>query len=231
MYAKKNSGKKIVATLLAVVLLIGCTVGATLAWLQDTTPAVTNTFTVGNIDIDLKEHDLVNNNLDMNKEVTSEDTYKIIPGTSQPKDPFVRVEAGSEACWVFIKVEALNNADTYIEYSVDASVWTPLNDIDSNDIADDGVYYKDMPATADDAYLNILTNKTVSYSHDLTKDDIDELYIIVEDDAGNVTSMTMKPADQLPKLQFTAYAIQKTNANGTTFTEAQAWAELNPSAG
>lgn len=55
MYAKKGANKKMVAVLLAVALLIGCGIGGTLAWLMDTTPAVTNTFTVGNVDITLVE--------------------------------------------------------------------------------------------------------------------------------------------------------------------------------
>ena len=187
---------------------------------MDTTETVTNTFTVGNIDIDLKEHDLVGNNLDMNKEVTEEDTYKIIPGTSQPKDPFVRVESGSEACWVFITVEEVNDAEDYITYSIDTGVWTVL---DATNYP--GVYYKEMNAITEDAYLNILTGKTVSYSEKLTKSELDNLY--VKDANGNPT-MTMLDETLLPKLQFTAYAIQKTKANGETFTAAQAWQELNP---
>lgn len=223
-YQSKKRAKGL-ALLVVLTLLLGCGIGGTLAWLMDTTGPVTNTFTVGNIDIDLKEHKLVNNNLDMSKEVTEEASYKIIPGTSQPKDPFVRVKAGSEASWVFIKVEALNDANTYITYSVDNTVWTPLVDTDKDGISDNGVYYKDMPAVAgDDAYLNILTNKTVSYPGTLTKAEIDNLY--KKDAEGNI-STPMTPVDNLPKLQFTSYAIQKANGNGTTFTAEKAWEELN----
>lgn len=225
---KQRPVKGIILTLV-LVLLLGCVAGGTVAWLMDTTPAVTNTFTVGNIDIDLKEHDLVNNELDMTREVTEEETYKILPGTTQPKDPFVRVEANSDECWVFIKVEALNDAQDYITYSIDSAVWTPLDE-DEDGIADDGVYYKEMPAVPADTELNILTDQTVSYSKDLTKEELDKLYIIEKDSEGNVISMTMKPKEQLPKLQFTAYAIQKKASNDTDFTAALAWQELNPPA-
>lgn len=225
MNAKKSVSMKVVVLLMAAVLLIGGAVGGTLAWLLDKTDTVTNTFTVGNIDIDLKEHNLqADGTLDQNTEVTEEDTYKIIPGTSQPKDPFVRVEANSEACWVFIKVEEKNDADVYIIYGIDTTVWTPLGD------SYPGIYYKDQAATTADVTLNILKDQKVSYSADLTKTQIDNLYDIVDDDAGNVISMTMKNASELPKLEFTAYAIQKVNANGTTFTAADAWTELNKSA-
>ena len=220
--------KKVLALALALVLIVGATVAGTVAWLMDTTGNVTNTFTVGNIDIDLKEHDLkADGTLDNTKEVTEEDTYKIIPGTSQPKDPFVRVEANSDACWVFIKVEEKNSAATYITYSIDNSVWTPLVDDNNDGIADNGVYYKDMPAVTVDTKLNILSGATVSYSENLTKTQINNLYTIVKDADGNVTSMTMLAKEELHKLQFTAYAIQKTNGNGTTFTASEAWTALN----
>ena len=90
-----------------------------------------------------------------------------------------------------------------------------------------GVYYKDQAAVTTDETLNILKDKVVSYSDSLTKAQIDALYDIVKDADGNVTSMTMKSEDKLPKLQFTAYAIQKVNANGTEFTQTGAWTELN----
>ena len=218
---RKN--KKMIGLLLAMTLVLGCTIGGTLAWLMDTTGTVINTFTVGNIAIDLKEHDLKSDGtLDTGVEVTSEDTYKIIPGTSQPKDPFVRVEAGSEACWVFIKVEEVNGASSYITYDIDDEVWTELNE-------GTGIYYKEQSATTSDEILNILKDKKVSYSNELEKDDIDKLYTLNKDSEGNVISMTVKDKEELPQLKFTAYAIQQTKADGTTFTAADAWAELNPS--
>lgn len=224
MYAKKNSGKKVIATLLAVVLLIGCGIGGTLAWLMDTTGTVTNTFTVGNVDIDLKEHDLnADGTLNQDEEVTEEDTYKIIPGTSQPKDPFVRVEGGSEACWVFVKVEEVNNtAVDYLTYDIDVKndntgTWTPLGDDYPN------IYYVDQAATTADVTLNILKGQKVSYSDGLTKADIDKLYNT--DDDGN---KTIKERSDLPQLKFTAYAIQKVKGNsGESFTATEAWTELN----
>ena len=44
-------------SVVALVLVLCCAVGGTLAWLTDTTDPVTNTFTVGDIDIDLTESD------------------------------------------------------------------------------------------------------------------------------------------------------------------------------
>lgn len=50
-----KKAKKILALAFAFVFTVVCTVGATIAWLQDD-DAQTNTFTVGNVDIDLEEN-------------------------------------------------------------------------------------------------------------------------------------------------------------------------------
>ena len=110
MKSKKSVSMKAVVVLMALVLLIGCGVGGTLAWLRDTTDNVTNTFYVGDINIDLNEH-----TLDENGKLTTTTTnenltdYKILPGTSQAKDPFVTVKKDSEACWVFVKIVEKDN--------------------------------------------------------------------------------------------------------------------------
>ena len=47
--------KKTIALLMVVVMLFGVTVGGTIAWLTASTSKVENTFTVGNINIQLDE--------------------------------------------------------------------------------------------------------------------------------------------------------------------------------
>lgn len=102
---KKSVAVKIALTMLAVVLLIGGTIGGTLAWLAAESGPVTNTFTVGKIEIELKEHELKNDGtLDTSKEVVKNENYKILPGATQPKDPFVTVKANSENCYVYVLV-------------------------------------------------------------------------------------------------------------------------------
>ena len=56
--------KKILAMMLAVLLIVTATVAGTVAWLMDSTDPVANTFTVGKVDINLEEHsyDTTNNN-------------------------------------------------------------------------------------------------------------------------------------------------------------------------
>ena len=65
MRRRRGISTKTLVALLSLVLLLGCSLGGTLAWLADSTGPVTNTFTVGDIDITLVE--------------TTED-YKIVPG-------------------------------------------------------------------------------------------------------------------------------------------------------
>ena len=81
---RRSVGMKTFVAMLALVLVIGCAVGGTVAWLTAQTGPVVNTFTYGNINITLSE-------------TTGED-YKIIPGVDIEKDPTVTVKKDSEAC-------------------------------------------------------------------------------------------------------------------------------------
>ena len=156
-YAKRRGGvaTKTLIVALAVMLVVGCAVGGTLAWLTDTTDQVTNTFTVGNIDIGLAE---------------TKDNFKMVPGATISKDPKVTVKAGSEACWLFVKVTESDNLDSFISYSVDSN-WTALTGVS-------GVYYREVPdqttATTDVEY-SVLTNDQVTVKDTVTKDMMDAI--------------------------------------------------------
>lgn len=180
--------KKNLALVICLVLVTALvSVGGTIAWLTDSTEKVENTFTVGNIDIELDESD----DLDL----------KMVPGTVITKDPYVTVKGGSEACWVFVKVEEHNNLDYFITYTID-STWTQLED-------GSDVYYKQVAAADADQVIKVLTNDKVSVNDKVSKDDMNELETLSE--------------DKYPKLSFTAYAIQQAKFD----TAAAAWAELN----
>lgn len=138
--------KKSVALVLALVLMVGVVVGGTIAWLTDTTKEIKNTFTVGNIDIDLTE--------------STGGSYKMIPGETLAKDPTVTVEAGSEDCWLFVEIEKSANLDDFIAYTV-AEGWTEL---------EAGVYYRE--AKADDEF-SVLANDEVTVKADVTKEMMD----------------------------------------------------------
>ncbi len=183
---RKRSGftAKTVTMILAVVLVLGCVIGGVIAWLTDRTDPLTNTFTVGDINIDLAE--------------TTED-FKMVPGSTIDKDPKVTVKAGSEACWLFVKVEKSANLDSFITYAI-ADGWTALP-------GHDGVYYREVPAGDTDAVYSVLSGDRVTVRDSVTKDMMDGL-----------TEGTM------PTLTFTAYAVQKDNIDSA----ADAWAKINP---
>lgn len=228
---------KLTALLLALILLLGCFIGGTLAWLVANTTPVVNTFTVGNIELELKEHELNDGNLDMEEEVTGLANYKIIPGTTQPKDPFVRVKDGSENCWVFVQIDESNNLAQdakdaeggqaavpeikYVDWEI-AEGWELVN-------GETNVYsrqYTGADATnGEHETYAILKDNKVSYSRDLTK----AMLNTVKADAENKS----------PKLTFTAYAIQSEYLTKTVVadgvetqvsvtTAADAWALIKP---
>lgn len=177
MHAKKTNKTKVLAVVLALVLLVGGAIGGTLAWLTDTSAVVENTFTYGNIDIDLTE--------------TTGTEYKIIPGTTEDKDPKVTVVAKSEDCWVLLQVKEENNIANeatnlkYVEWAI-AEGWTPLAGVE-------GVYYRtDNYTTADTATdYQVLAGNKVTYNENLTKQQLEAI-----------------GTNGTPKLTFKAFAIQ-----------------------
>ena len=119
MYAKKNSGKKVVVALLAIVLLIGCTIGGTVAYLMVQTKPVQNTFVAGKVGTltltESKEDAITNSNGD----------YLIIPGLPIAKAPKVNYESEDNNdvnVIVFIKVEG----DDWV-YDADTNTYTSTN--------------------------------------------------------------------------------------------------------
>lgn len=156
---KKGVSTKVFLSLLALVLVAGCAVGGTIAWLTATTEPVVNTFTYGKIKIELTE--------------TTGTEYKIIPGVNISKDPKVTVKADSEACWLFVKVAEKGTFVTdKVTYSI-ANGWMPLDATKHP-----GVYYREVDAVTADTNFNVLAgdetyhNGVVTVSENLTKKDI-----------------------------------------------------------
>lgn len=204
--------KKMTIMIAALAMVLCFAIGGTLAWLVDTSQTVTNTFTYGDINIDLDE--------------TTKD-YKMIPGNDIAKDPKVTVEKGSEACWLFVEVKKSVNYDSYLENYIIADGWNILNDADQDGISDDGVYYREVAAlTAEDATAKefaVLKDNKVTVKESVTKAMMNAIDGV--DDQGNAVQNEL---DARPTLTFTAYAVQSanlTNADGTEAdTAAEAWA-------
>lgn len=188
--------KRTFAMVLAMVLLVVVTVGATLAWLNDNTETVENTFTIGKVKLELKESPATRN--EETGEITYgtpaegvQNTYQMIPNTTYTKDPTVKVLEGSEKCWVFITVEKSENLDDYITYTLN-SAWTEL---------EEGVYYQE--GITENTELEIITGDTIVVN-DLTNTEMEAL------NGGSL------------KLNFKAYAIQAENLT----TPEAAWTAL-----
>jgi len=96
---------------LSLVLVAAVSIGGTLAYLTTKTETITNTFTVGKIAMTLDEVKIGEDGAIVKdasgKEVrTSEgNSYKVYPGALLDKDPTVTIAAGSESCYVRMKVE------------------------------------------------------------------------------------------------------------------------------
>lgn len=154
---KKGVSTKVFLSLLALVLVVGCAVGGTIAWLTATTDPVVNTFTYGKIKIELTE--------------TTGAEYKIIPGVNISKDPKVTVKADSEACWLFVKVaEEGTFVANKVTYSI-ADGWTQGD----GTVIPTNVCYREVNAVTADTNFNVLAGDTtypngvVTVSENLTK--------------------------------------------------------------
>lgn len=144
--------KKKVLSIVAVVLVLCCAIGGTLAWLTDKTASVKNTFTVGDINIELTE---------------TTTNYKMVPGNTISKDPKVTVKANYEACWLFVKVEKSANFDSFMTYDM-ADGWTELPSVT-------GVYYREVAATTAATDFSVLKGDSVSVKDTVTKADLNAL--------------------------------------------------------
>lgn len=86
--------KSILVAAIAVMLVAALVVGGTLAYFTDKTEAKQNTFTVGNVGIDLTE-----TAWDANA------NHTLVPGKFYDKNPTITVDAGSQDAYVFLKLD------------------------------------------------------------------------------------------------------------------------------
>ncbi len=189
--------KKLLVLVAALVVVLCCVVGGTVAWLVDSTGEVVNTFTYGDVNIELAE--------------TTESPFTIVPGVNIPKDPKVTVWAGSEKCYVFVKIEEENwpevkmadNTTLKVRYEIaSAQNWLPLEGYSS-------IFYREVEGSPNNQEFPVLADNRIIVDSSLTKEEI----------------ATIKQGGET-KLIFTAYAVQyagfENNASG-------AWAAINAS--
>ena len=178
--------KKGLAMVLALVLLAVCAVSGTLAWLTAKSDTVTNTFTTSDIKVELTE---------------TNETYKMVPGYDIHKDPKAKVLAGSEECYLFVKLDKSQNFDTFLTYEM-AEGWTLVP-------SETNVYFRKVLTADIGTAYSVLANDQVTVKGEVTKAMMDGL-----------------TTETLPKLTVTAYASQLHKNATTEFTAAEAWANV-----
>lgn len=202
-YAKRRGvASKTLALVVVMMLVIGCTIGGTIAWLTDSTEEVKNTFTTSDIDITLTE--TWNTDSDGNG-TTDSWSAQMIPGYTYAKDPKVTVSGDSVDCYLFVKFEENNSPSTYLTYTstlTKANGWTHGTGEDGDKIPTN-VWYRKVMASDTTKYWELLQDNTIS----------------VKD---TVTKTNMQAAAQA-ELVYTAYASQLYKSAGTEFTPAEAW--------
>lgn len=149
---------KIAALIAAIVLVIGCTAGGTVAWLVSKPDPIVNVFTVGNINATLTE---------------TKKEFKIVPGVDITKDPVATVTANSEDCYLFVQLTEANwptftekdSTARKVKYEI-ADGWTKL---------EDGVYYREVTKKDTDQPFDVLKGNKVTVSNTLTKENADAI--------------------------------------------------------
>lgn len=154
--------------LLSAAILLAVGIGATVAYLTSSSGTVKNTFTVGQVAIELTE--------------STVGPYHLTPGVAEEKDPTVTVLGGSEASWLFVKIEKSENFDEFCSYET-AEGWTHLAGYGE-------VYYRTTASQGKSQSFSVLMEDCVKVR-------------------GEVTEEELRHVTENPVLTFTAYAVQQ----------------------
>ena len=202
--------KKTVALLLALVLVVGVVAGGTIAWLVDKTGTVTNTFTVGDVNVELTETGIDNK---------GEKSFQLIPGTSYAKDPKVTIKANSVDCYLFVRFDEVNSPKDYLDYTstLTAPGWTQLTGVKDTQGKEVNVWYREVSSNTRDQSWDLLSQlddkgNTVKVKTTVVKHGTDTT------DTDNVA---MPAAENQPQLVYKAAAVQKDN-----LTVSAAWNQV-----
>ncbi len=201
----KNTRNRILLTAVAALLLVVVAIGGTVAYLQDYTPTVSNTFSPAGIDIDLYEtYHPTDDTLDQDHYTGWE--AHLVPGAEYRKNPVVTVDddATDVEIYLFVKFEEVKNVDDYLDYTSTLTAANGWTELVTEEPTEDGtvvsVWYRTVAADATGSEWYLLEDDKVTVK-DITKD--------LTDDEGMA-------------LKWTAYAIQTENlkdASGAEITD------------
>ena len=159
---------KSLAVVMCAVLLVAGSIAGTMAYLTSNVN-VNNTFTSGNVTITMDEAPVnaLGKKTDGNR--VTENSYKLVPGRVFDKDPIIRVDANSEECYLFVKIDngislVEANSNT-IASQMATNGWLPVPE-------NSGVYYYQYKVSAGE---NINTFKTFTVDTAATNAEISGL--------------------------------------------------------
>lgn len=177
-----NFGSRTFILTAAIIVILGGVVSGTVAWMYIKSQPVSNTFTYGDMKIELEETDT---GLDGDEDDDT-NSYSFEPGSAIVKDPWVTIKAETENCWLLVKAEASDNFDEFMEYSMEEG-WKPVDEETYP-----GVYYREVTSSKDEQKFNVIKDNVVTVKDGVTQQTLDEL-----------------EEEDYPSLKFTAYAVQK----------------------
>ena len=191
--------KKILAMVLAAMLLVAVSVAGTVAYLTAVTDEVTNTFTAAGIEIKLDEAPVDANGQKTDGTRGKANEYRMIPGNVYDKDPTVTVVGGEDNVdvYLFVKFEELNDAATYLTYTSTLNTdngWTLVP-------GETDVWYREVEASADDQSWVLLNPAKITVKNTVSE--------------GNMAQAV------LASLKYDAWAVQSDN-----LTVEEAWAQV-----
>lgn len=153
----KTKRKALLLSLCAVLLVVASVMG-TMAYLTST-DTVTNTFSVGSINLTLDEAPVDGTGKATTGTRVKANRYNLLPGQEYDKDPTVHVTAGSEDSWIFVKVEngisTLEDASNTIASQIEQRGWNALTGAA-------GVYYKEYTKSTTVTDLVVFENFKVA---------------------------------------------------------------------
>lgn len=163
---------KVLGMVTAAVLLVTATVFGTMAYLTST-DEVTNTFTVGSVNIELDEAKAnADGTLVEDADRVKANSYKLMPGHEYDKDPIVHFADKSEAAWLFVEVtneiagiESKAEGYTSIAGQITENGWTALDDVE-------GVYYRKVDANNSDNAVDYKVFQNFAVDGSVTGDDL-----------------------------------------------------------
>ena len=200
---------KALSIVLAIALVMVCTIGGTLAWLTAKTGTVTNTFTSAELfadptnDFTLWEHEAVaedDGTYSLNTNEVQGNSYDILPGVNIPKNPTVDVVNLEEYAYLYIKVTGVPMT-TGLTATIDPTNWTAL-----------GASYPGVYVYSGANAVNNIIKATDAAKKTFTATILKDNQIVVASNyAGTSDNIT---------LEFTAYMVQ---ATGNGANAAKAW--------